>query len=103
VTARRKLTPDTPGTIEGVVRYMRSNSDEPKVCICCPDEPQHVFCYAFDEDAASASPPLSSYESRRDVSSWLSDMFWRTPDGGRLRITVELLPTDSEDSAEDPS
>jgi len=66
-------------SIEGTVRYMRS--DHPKECICCPGEPTHVFAYYIEGDDGK---PLDG-----TGGGWIARSIRRLPDGTRVRLSLQ--------------
>jgi hypothetical protein len=77
--------------VEGVVRYMRSSIDEPKVCICCPGEPSHVFGYFIEvaEGTPERGPDGSLYGGG---GGWVTRAIRRLPDGTPVRLSLAATP-----------
>ncbi len=94
MTAKNKLKPSDHSSLEATVRYLHS-TPRPWRCICCPDEPAHVFAYAADIDHSSATPALSTHESHQDWMSWINDRLSQSPNGARIRISFEVLPEET--------
>jgi len=67
--------------IEGVTRWMRSESSD---CICC--EGPHIFCYTVDLD-----PWPSHVAAFQDSASWVHEAIRTMPEGARVRMTVEVV------------
>jgi len=65
--------------VEGTVRYRRS--DAPKICICCPSEPTHVFGYYIEGDDGQ---PLDG-----TGGGWIFGALRRITDGTRVRLSLQ--------------
>lgn len=72
------------GSIEGTVKFMRSDASKPKVCICC--EGPHIFCRYLDAPAPK-NPAFTALD-------WLlydTILQHNEHEGRRVRVTVELI------------
>ncbi len=78
--------------VEGVVTFMRSQSDGPLFdaddCICC-DGP-HIFARCIDVEP---EPGRAAGVTRKHYSAWISDaLFDNGLEGRRVRVVLEVLP-----------
>lgn len=66
--------------------YMRSEKSaiHPGKCICCPDEPTHVFAYNATIDG-----------ERFDYTEFVWAALRRFPDGTKFRITIAPVPVEN--------
>ncbi|MCA3000346.1 MAG: hypothetical protein ING75_17295 [Rhodocyclaceae bacterium] len=76
------------GSAEGVIHFMRS--DLPKICVCCPGQPTHVFSrYVKFGDFDDAYPETFGHGVQELLGSIaLCDNRF---EGKRVRVTVEVL------------
>ena len=81
-------------SVEGVVRFMRSEqSADREGCVCCPDG-VHVFARGVDLDQYEGEWPYSR-EGGSSPGDFVHDMVREAgpeAEGKRVRITFEVLP-----------
>lgn len=93
----KNLTTEPVASPVAVTRWLRSepHPDGTK-CVCCPEQPGHVFAYAMD----LVDPENSPWRSRSlaneptdtlDVTGFIHDAIARMPEGTQFRIVIEPI------------
>jgi len=79
--------------VEGVIEFRRSSTSEPKLCVCCPGEPSHIFgrsvnwegeCWAQFNALETAIRKHFTYKNENE--------------GRRLRVTIEVVQAQAGDA-----
>jgi len=79
--------------VEGVIEFRRSSTSEPKLCVCCPGEPSHIFgrsvnwegeCWAQFNALETAICKHFTYKNENE--------------GRRLRVTIEVVQAQASDA-----
>lgn len=76
----------TAASIEGVTKWLRSDSGD---CVCC--EGPHVFTRLVRLPDDAPATARAHRGAKPDIGTWLHRMIGDAPEGARVRITVEMV------------